>query len=467
MKPRYKNIIITTLIILLILNGYRFIMIDKNKISENIFYSQVSGSFYPGTEKGIIKDLDTFFKEADINYSGEEIKAIIVPHAGYKYSGLTAMIGYKKLCYNLLLSTKKNYKVIVIAPAHQVYFKGISTLSSSFYSIPTGNIKIERSSLDEYNNNSAFIGEHAIEVQLPFIQYIFSKANKNFSIIPILVGDANISIAVKAIEKEIDENTIIIVSSDLSHFLTDSKAREVDKTSINNILSGKKEIDACGVKGIMILNEISKDIKWKSEFLNYSNSGDVTRDQKSVVGYSSFSYSDSSTENILIKLARKSISDKLNGYKTDKEEIKEIITQEYLEKKGVFVTLTINNRLRGCIGNIIGTTSVYEGVIDNAKNAAFSDPRFNKLTKNEFEKIDIEVSILSIPSSCSLSEIKKNDGVILQKGYNSALYLPQVWEQLSSKDEFLGSLCEKADLEWDCYKDSKTSFKKFNVEIIK
>ncbi|MEI8364209.1 MAG: AmmeMemoRadiSam system protein B [archaeon] len=442
-------------------------MVDKNKISENIFTSQVSNSFYPGTEKGITKELDSFFKDANINYSGEEIKAIIVPHAGYKYSGLTAMIGYKKLYYNLLLSTKDNYKIIVIAPAHKVYFKEISTLSSSYYQIPTGNLKIERSSLDKYNNNSAFIGEHAIEVQLPFIQYIFSKASKNFSIIPVLVGDANISNSIKAIEKEIDENTIIIVSSDLSHFLTDTKARETDKASINNILTGKKEIDACGVKGIIILNEISKERKWKSELLNYSNSGDVTRDKKSVVGYSSFSYYYPQTENILIKLARKSISDKLSNLKTNKEEIKEIIPQEYLEKKGVFVTLTINNRLRGCIGNIIGTSPVYEGVIDNAKNAAFSDHRFNKLTKNEFEKIDIEVSILSVPSSCSLSDIKKNDGVILQKGYNSAIYLPQVWEQLPNKDEFLGSLCEKAGLEWNCYKDEKTIFKKFNVEIIK
>ena len=439
----------------------------KDKTSTDVFASQVSGSFYPGTEKGIIKDLDNFFNKADTNYSGEEIKALIVPHAGYKYSGLTAMIGYKKLYYNLLLSTKENYKIIVIAPAHRVYFKGISTLSRSYYSMPTGNIKLERSSLDNYNNDLAFIGEHSIEVQLPFLQYIFSKAGKNFSVIPVLVGDGNISDSIKAIEKEIDENTIIIVSSDLSHFLTDSKAREIDKTSISNILSGKKEIDACGVKGIMILNEISKEKGWKSEFLYYSNSGDVTGDKKSVVGYSSFSYSDSSIENILIKLARKSIYDKLSNLKTNKEEIKKIIPNEYFEKKGVFVTLTINNRLRGCIGNIIGTSSVYDGVIDNAKNAAFSDPRFNKLTKNEFEKVDIEVSILSVPISCSLSEIKKNDGIILERGYNSALYLPQVWEQLPSKDEFLGSLCEKADLEWDCYKDSKTTFKKFNVEIIK
>lgn len=438
------------------------------KSKADIFQSQVAGYFYPETSNRINKELDLFFNKTIINYSGEEVFALIVPHAGYDYSGQTAMNGYKKLYYSLLLSNKNNYNVIVIGPAHKQYFKGIATLSAREYRTPLGKVKLNNIKLNKYISDSVFKGEHSIEVQIPFLQYIFNKANKEFTITPVLLGDINKSETIKIIDELINENTIIIVSSDLSHFNNDKLAREIDKTSINNILSNKGKIDACGVAGINILTEIVVDDKTiRKELVNYSNSGDVTGDKNSVVGYASFSYYYPASESILIKLARKSIYDKLTNQETNIDEIRKIIPKEYLEKKGVFVTLTINNRLRGCIGNIIGESPVYKGVIENAKNAALFDPRFNKLTMNEFDKTDIEISILSIPTICSLKDIKKNDGVIIENGYHSALYLPQVWEQLPEKNDFLGSLCEKADLEWDCYTNSKTIFKKFNVEIIK
>ncbi len=435
---------------------------------KNVKNPEVAGYFYSNNPSALEAQLSSYFTDANVNYSAEDVFALISPHAGYKYSGLTAMYGYKKLYYSLSLSDINNYNIIIIAPAHKVYFKGISTLSYSSYQTPLGVTKIDNRKLEKYINDSAFKEEHSIEVQIPFLQYIFKKANKDFTITPVLLGNIKISETLKIIQPLITDNTIIIVSSDLSHFNEDKVAREIDKTSINNILSGKTEIDACGVQGIILLNQLlAKDNTIKKELLNYSNSGDVTRDKESVVGYASISYYYPQKENILISLARKSIYDELNGTKTNLEEIKNILPKEYLEKKGVFVTLTINNKLRGCIGNIIGVSQVYQGVINNAKNAAFSDPRFKELTKEEFKKTDIEVSILSIPVSCSLSEIKTNDGVILEKDYRSALYLPQVWEQLPNKDDFLGSLCEKARLAWDCYKDEKTNFKKFNVEIIK
>jgi len=446
---------------------------NKEKIKfvtpeKNVKSPEVAGYFYSNNSSKLEAQLSSFFRDSDVNYNGEKVYALISPHAGYQYSGLTAMYGYKKLYYSLSLSDINNYNVIIIAPAHKAYFKGIATLSYSSYQTPLGIAKIDSNKLKEYINDSAFIDEHSIEVQIPFLQYIFKKANKDFTITPILLGDINISQTIKIIQPLITNNTIIIVSSDLSHFNEDKFAREIDKTSINNILSGKTEIDACGVQGIVLLNQLlAKDNTIKKELLNYSNSGEVTRDKESVVGYASISYYYPQKENILISLARKSIYDQLNGTKTNFDEIKNILPKEYLEKKGVFVTLTIDNKLRGCIGNIIGTSQVYQAVINNAKNAAFSDPRFKKLTKEEFKKTNIEISILSIPVSCSLSEIKTNDGIILEKGYRSALYLPQVWEQLPNKDDFLGSLCEKAGLTWDCYKDKNTNFKKFSVEIIK
>ena len=130
------------------------------------------------------------------------------------------------------------------------------------------------------------------------------------------------------------------------------------------------------------------------------------------------------------------------------------------EKRGVFVTLMIEGRLRGCIGNIKPVYPLEEGVRRNAVNAAFEDPRFAPLSREEFEKIEIEISVLSVPkkleyldSSDLLEKLRPDiDGVVIKKGFNEATYLPQVWEQVPGKEQFLGSLCMKAGLpadEWE------------------
>lgn len=441
----------------------------KIDIDKDTRLDAVSGTFYSGSELILKSQLDLFFKNSKKEYNGEKINSMIVPHAGYIYSGQTAMDAYKLLYFDFLLREDDFFKIIILAPSHQEYFKGYSIAPVSFFKTPFGKIKVFDSDLidSNYNYRSLQEKEHSIEVQLPFLQYIFKKLNKDFEILPILLGDLSNDqrqFLISTLKKEITDNTIVIVSSDLSHFLDYDSAKLRDQKTIDQILVGGKDLDACGRDGIILLNEILSN-DFNKKIIDYKTSGDVISDKRSVVGYTSIIYF--KEENVLLRIAKRSILDELKKSKTDFDTLKNNLNKKYFEKKGTFVTLTINDQLRGCIGNIVSTKPIFNGVIDNSKAAAFYDPRFYPLTEKEYKEIDVEISILSKPEKTTIEKIKFWDGVILKKGRKSALYLPQVWEQLPKKEDFFSSLCQKADLDRDCYLDKDVFFEKFNVEIIK
>jgi len=138
---------------------------------------------------------------------------------------------------------------------------------------------------------------------------------------------------------------------------------------------------------------------------------------------------------------------------------------EFNEKRGVFVTLEIEGSLRGCIGNIEPVYPLWEAVKRNAHEAAFGDPRFPRLDAEEFEMIDIEISILTVPELSTVDGIRPGtDGVVIQQGPYKATYLPQVWEDILNKEEFLSSLCMKAGLDSDAWKDEETEVFTYQVE---
>jgi AmmeMemoRadiSam system protein A len=164
---------------------------------------------------------------------------------------------------------------------------------------------------------------------------------------------------------------------------------------------------------------------------------------------------------ILIKLARKTIAENLGIAENDAGNLDTALKDKaFLDKRGTFVTLTINNQLRGCIGNLSPNKTILEGVKDNAVNAAFYDPRFPALTKKELGEVDIEISLLTEPQPLVfvnaddlLDRLRPGiDGVIIQKSGRSATFLPQVWEQLPDKKDFLNHLCTKAGLPSDAWR---------------
>lgn len=175
----------------------------------------------------------------------------------------------------------------------------------------------------------------------------------------------------------------------------------------------------------------------------------------------------------LLETARNSIAEKL-GLGT-KDTIPPKHAAILKEKRGVFVSLHIDHQLRGCIGNIQPVYELEDGIKENARNAAFEDPRFEPLSKEEFDGIEIEISVLTVPKVLKYSDAEDllrkltplKDGVIIRKGPYCATYLPQVWEQVPDKEMFLSSLCQKAGLEFDEWKDGLLEVSTYQAEVFK
>jgi AmmeMemoRadiSam system protein A len=175
--------------------------------------------------------------------------------------------------------------------------------------------------------------------------------------------------------------------------------------------------------------------------------------------------------NYLVTVARETIKNRLNKAEQSPIHGKDL-PEKFQEQLGTFVTITIDGNLRGCIGHIIPQETVIEGIQENAINAAFRDPRFPPLTGEEFDRIEIEISILTAPQELDYSDpedlLRKlrpgKDGVIIKKGYREATFLPQVWDQLPDKEEFLTHLCMKAGLSHDSWRKEKLQVSTYQVQ---
>jgi hypothetical protein len=463
--------------------------------AENIRKPVYAGSFYPADKAEISQTIEILTlqsKETRFTApSGKSLKAIVMPHAGYIYSGLTASHA------SHLLAENQFSKVILMGPDHRIGFAGCAISDSDIYETPLGRVKIHRDNsklrLQKELFNSVPASdknEHSLEVVLPFLQTYLKK----FELVPIIAGFSDYNKIAESIDPIIDNKTLIVASSDLSHYLPYKEAVERDKATIGMILNFEKEKllkrdnAACGKIPLLTIISLAEKHGWKPVLVHYSNSGDTAGERSRVVGYTSIAfYGEPSMEKenlsdrlnekqgqILLKLARRTIAEQL-GIKP-KEGL--ALTPADLNDKGLqrnsgtFVTLKIHNQLRGCIGNLDASEPIIEGVKRNAVNAAFNDYRFSPLTAKEFDRIDIEVSILSKPmlldykdSKDLISKLRPDiDGVIIRKGGASATFLPQVWEQLKKPEDFLSHLCAKAGLPSDSWKNTRLEVLTYYVQ---
>lgn len=264
---------------------------------KNVREPQVAGMFYPSNPKELENQINGFINGIKVESEVHNVKGIVAPHAGYMYSGKTAAYAFKTI-------KNKNYKnVIVISPSHREYFRGISIFSGDAYSTPLGDIVVNkelRTRLVGYSD-IIFEGleghreEHALEVQLPFLQIVL----EDFNLIPIVIGDQNKEFVyglANALADVIEDDTLIVASSDLSHFYTRGHAQKLDHRiaeHINNYNFEElqndlemKRCEACGGGGIVAL---MKALKMKnvlnSRVVAQSDSGDITGDENEVVGY--------------------------------------------------------------------------------------------------------------------------------------------------------------------------------------
>jgi hypothetical protein len=463
--------------------------------ANNIREPAYAGSFYPGTRSELISMIEQLtgrVKQTHIKFPpNTSLRALIMPHAGYVYSGMTAAH------ISRVLKENQFKRVIVMAPDHRVGFTGGAISDVSAYETPLGRILLNKDAAVLRRNKYLFQAipdsdrlEHSLEVVLPFLQYFL----KNLELIPIVLGRGNdLADRVSAtLNPLMDKDTLLVVSSDLSHYLSYQEAVTRDRETIDIILNldaGKlmtRENAACGRIPILVAINMARRHGWQPKLLHYSNSGDTAGDHSRVVGYAAIAfYGGSSMQNpsdssqplkphqgqALVKLARQTIAERL-GEKSTTVDPQTLADNAFHDHKGTFVTLTINKQLRGCIGNLDATESILAGIKRNAINAAFHDPRFPALKSHELNQVDIEISILSKPqrleygdSKDLLSKLRVHvDGVILSKGPASATFLPQVWEQLPRPDQFLSHLCMKAGLPSDDWKKSRLDILTYQVQ---
>lgn len=256
----------------------------------------VAGMFYPSSQTKLRKEIESLFGDTETQKKYKGILGVIAPHAGYTYSGKTAALAYS------LLRDQNFKRVIILSPSHREYFPGISGYSGDAYKTPLGEVDVDKDFIDKlvageqiiFKGQNGHRGEHALEVQLPFLQSVL----KEFKIIPIVMGDQRKIFCEKLAKKIfelLDDSTLIIASSDLSHFHSKNKALILDKIVEDKIIqlddSGliesldSNECEACGGGPISVMLKIAKLREMKVEILAHSDSGDVTGDDTEVVGY--------------------------------------------------------------------------------------------------------------------------------------------------------------------------------------
>ncbi len=441
-----------------------------------------AGKFYISVKEDLLKNLESFKENAKVDYNYSS-RAIIVPHAGYAYSGQLAYNGFQYLDKNV-----KN--IFIIAPTHRKSINNIALAPYDEFETPLGNISVNTDIQNEIiehfeceYSDVAFEEEHAIEVQLPFIQFNYENAK----IIPLLVGNDDVDKVLRIIKYYyINPKNAFVISSDLSHFLKEEEAMQVDILTARMIedknVSGFRFEQACGAVPICALATFAKKKKFSLIRVGMMNSSATTGDKSKVVGYGSwFMFEGEKNQFIeenftpkIINIAKTTIEAKILG----KEEINITSYMPYppvIDSDGAcFVTLTLDGELRGCIGSVIAHSPLMVDLIKNSYNAAFSDPRFEPLTREEFDRIKIEVSLLSAPEAMEfkdeedlLNQLEQDaDGLIIRDGKHQALYLPSVWKQLPDKKAFLYSLKLKAKLPKDHFSKTFEAYR-FKTNIVR
>jgi len=471
--------------------------------------SALAGSWYPA-ERGRLRDaIDNFCGEApDAKLKGRLV-ALIAPHAGYTWSGRVAGYAYRQVKRDAVK------RVILLGPSHYAGFRGFSIASADVWRTPLGEVAVDGAVCEKLRAHRLHVAndawqkpEHSLEIELPFLQ----RTAGDFTLVPILVGQLRAGDAeaiAAAIKPFVTKDTLIVVSSDFTHYGPRFQYVPFEKNPAENIrkldmgaveLILKKDFDGymaylkdtqvtiCGRYAIAImLKLLPEDAHGK--LLKYDTSGRMSGDYGNSVSYVAavFTTGDKGMpaertarltekeEKILLRIARTTLNTTIKSARVPKgfEKLYEM-TPALKAKSGVFVTLKKNGRLRGCIGRI-GYPEVaeklpplYECVRLMTVQSAQHDPRFPAVEANELEDIRIEISVLTIAQEVAGPKDFKvgRDGIIIRKGFRGAVFLPQVApEQGWDRATTLSHLCVKAGLPADEWKKPGMRFFTFRAQV--
>ena len=450
-----------------------------------------AGRFYESDARLLSHEVDSLLARHAQRSDDEDVAALIVPHAGYYFSGSVAASAYARL------NPEKKYKrIFLLGPSHHEWLDGASVNGEvDYYATPLGDVKVDRETARQLIKTDSVFSyqpkahnrEHCLEVQLPFLQRHLGEVPP---IVPIIISTNDFSKLkrmAEVLKPWFTEENLFIISSDFSHYPSYEDAYEVDAKTGEavasgdveqfiavieaNARSGKRNLStsACGEFPIITLM-LMLNGQYQVKHIMYQNSGDIgDHDHSRVVGYHSFAFirngqTRTNTEftlsyeekQMLKKIAYTSIKDSLNGKPISMFNLQSSILNQ---KCGAFVSLHKQGRLRGCIGHFGEDVPLHEIVAEMARAAAFEDPRFPPVHREELGDIDIEISVLTpMRRIQSLDDFQLHKhGIYIRKGYRSGTFLPQVADEVNwTKEEFVGHCSQdKAGLGWNGWRDAE------------
>jgi hypothetical protein len=460
----------------------------------------VAGSFYPAESSALRKAVEQFIGQAQVARERGELIALIVPHAGYEYSGKVAGCAYRQI------EGRKYDTVVIVGPSHRVPFRGVALSGAGAWRTPLGHVPIDADAeraVAAADSKAQVLPEaheveHSVEVQVPFLQCTL----KRFALVPVTMVDFSqtnceaLASALASIARR--KRVLLVASSDMSHYPDYADAVRVDKATLRAIetldaraveKAAAREMSAgtanlatvlCGEGPVKtILMAARKLGANRVRVLRYANSGDVSGgDRSRVVGYCAVAIyrvkglrapglrepGSPQALNLLqqkrlLRFARTAIE----KYVTSREVVEcRERDDALLQSAGAFVTLKKQGALRGCIGRMEARGPLCTTVRDMAIAAAVQDRRFPPVTKEELPELKIEISVLSPlrrVSNPGEIDIKKH-GIVVESDGSSGVFLPQVARETGwSKEVLLSELCgQKAGLPRDAWKHGATLY---------
>ena len=472
---------------------------------KNVLRSSLAGTWYSADATVLKKQIEGFFTKAPVKPINN-VTALILPHAGYQYSGRTAAMGLKT-------AGKKYKRIVVIGPSHRVPMEEVLSVSrATHYETPLGQVPLDVKFINELIKYPVFQNvpetdkhEHSVQIQVPLLQH----CQAGFKLVPIVAGSCSQETIDKAgniLRSLLDDSTLVIASSDFVHYGSNygyvpfkqdipDQIKKLDMGAYEYIARldspgfldyrRKTEATICGYVPIAILlSMLSKPAE--AHLVEYATSGEQAGDYTNSVSYMSIAFSgvwvippeiETQTNNSalteedkkqLLLLARKTMVYALqNRLIPEASDLGITVSNAMRPARAAFVTLKKNSQLRGCIGDIFPQRPLYKSVITNAIHACVNDRRFTPVSQDELQDITIEISALTAPAPiASADEIRIGiDGVVLNKDGHSAVFLPQVApEQGWDVNQMLTQLSLKARLSANGWKEG-ASFLVFQAEV--
>jgi AmmeMemoRadiSam system protein B/AmmeMemoRadiSam system protein A len=440
----------------------------------------VAGAFYPADAQALREAVDRHLTHARAasqrrRTTGQPPKILVVPHAGYVYSGDVAARAYAELAP----WRDRIRRVVVLGPSHRVPLRGIAAPSATAFDTPLGRLPVDTEAMGQLDRLRPIVWsdephrlEHSVEVQLPFLQRVLGP---QIHIVPLVVGEAGAQEVAQVLEQlwGADE-TLIVVSTDLSHYLPYNDARASDRSTVERILHLDTDLegdDACGAAPLngALLAAFRHGLA--PRLLDLRNSADTAGgDRHRVVGYAALVFEppaaagerDSTADgdalgSALVAIARDTLRQAL-GLPPPEGSEPPPAHPALAQPGATFVTLhDAQGRLRGCVGRLEATRALVDDVRANALAAAFHDSRFSPLRPEEWPSLRVEVSLLQPPEPVpartetdALQAIRPGiDGLIFDWRGARATLLPQVWKDLPVPRDFMVALKRKAGLPAD------------------